>query len=269
MRLGISSYTYVWSVGLPGYPQPSNPLTVSQLLEQAAELGVGLVQIADNLPLHRLAPADLQTLTRERANVDIEVGTRGLRPDHLQTYLELACRLRSPILRVVTDSAEFTPSEDEVVKILRSVMPDFERADVILAIENHDRFNANTLLRMIERIGSRHVGICLDTSNSIACLEAPDYLLDVLGAHVVNFHIKDIHVKRAPHLNGFVVEGTPAGQGQLDIPHLLKRVQKLNEGANAILELWPPPQATIEESIAMECTWAEQSISYLRNYLPD
>ena len=27
MRLGISSYTYVWAAGVPGYPTPDRPMT--------------------------------------------------------------------------------------------------------------------------------------------------------------------------------------------------------------------------------------------------
>jgi hypothetical protein len=62
MRLGISSYTYVWSVGVPGFPAPSQPLTPMGLLEKAVQLGVRVVQIADNLPLHRLTTTELDTL---------------------------------------------------------------------------------------------------------------------------------------------------------------------------------------------------------------
>ena len=51
MRAGLSSYTYTWAVGVPGY-SPARPLTLVQLLERAASLSVSVVQIADNLPLH-------------------------------------------------------------------------------------------------------------------------------------------------------------------------------------------------------------------------
>ena len=54
MRLGISSFTYVWSVGVPGFFAPSQPLAPGGLLEKAVQLGVRVVQIADNLPLDRL-----------------------------------------------------------------------------------------------------------------------------------------------------------------------------------------------------------------------
>ena len=59
MQLGISSYTFSWAVGIPGYPQPLQPLTALALLDRASELGVGVVQIADNLPLDALPPLKL------------------------------------------------------------------------------------------------------------------------------------------------------------------------------------------------------------------
>ena len=53
-RLGISSYTFAWAIGVPGHPTPS-PLSAFDLLERAAEYGVGVLQIADNLPLDRMS----------------------------------------------------------------------------------------------------------------------------------------------------------------------------------------------------------------------
>src|SRR5262245_46995842 len=112
MRLGISSYTFVWAVGVAGYPQPARPLTVDGLLDKAADLGVKVVQIADNLPLHRLSQGELDRLAERAAEqgVALEVGTAGLMPDQLRQYLAVAVRLHSPFLRVVIDSDELQPS---------------------------------------------------------------------------------------------------------------------------------------------------------------
>ena len=139
MQLGISSYTYTWAIGVPG-SLPERPLDAVGLLRKAVALGVGLVQIADNLPLHQLLPAELERLERAAhdLNVAIEVGTRGIAPGHLFAYLDLALRLGSPLVRVVVDTVERQPTESEIVDTLRSLMPAFERARVILAIENHD-----------------------------------------------------------------------------------------------------------------------------------
>ncbi|NTW36601.1 MAG: hypothetical protein HGB17_10810, partial [Syntrophobacteraceae bacterium] len=50
MRLGIGSYTFPWAVGMPGH-RPAQPMTALDLLDKATQLGVGVVQICDNLPL--------------------------------------------------------------------------------------------------------------------------------------------------------------------------------------------------------------------------
>ncbi len=270
MRLGISSYTYTWAVGVPGYPPP-RPMTVMDLVEQAAKLGVSVVQIADNLPLDRLSPSGLNAL-RQRATeleISIEVGTRGIAPDHLHTYLQLAQCLQSPILRVVVDTADHHPSEREVAETISLLIPAFGQAGVCLAIENHDRFGVNALVRILERLGSAHVGICLDTANSLSALEGPRAVVEALGPWTVNLHVKDIVVRRASHSMGFIIEGRPVGRGQLDVPWLLQRLRGMGRDPNAILELWTPPEEMVLETMAKEAAWAATSVEYLRRLIPD
>jgi sugar phosphate isomerase/epimerase len=271
MRLGIGSYTYVWSVGVPGYPAPPRPLTAAGLLAKAAELGVRVVQIADNLPLDKLRDGEIDELARRaaRAGIELEVGTRGVRPDHLRRYLGLAVRLGSPVLRVVPDADGDKPGPDEVAAALRSVAPEFERAGVTLAVENHDWFPAAVLAGIMERVGSPAVGVCLDTANSIGCLEWFDTVLAALARWTVNLHVKDFDVVRPPHHKGFVVEGRPAGRGRLDVPGLLAVLRMAWRDPNAIVELWPPPEPTIEAAVAKEEAWARESVSYLRQFIPD
>src|SRR5262245_10741471 len=227
MRLGISSYTYVWSVGVPGFPQPRHPLTAEGLLAKATELGARVVQLADNLPLDRLSTAELQRLSSQAAEreISLEVGMCGIEPVQLRRYLDLAVRLRSPIVLVVIDTAEVHPAPDEVVMTLRKILPEFARAGVSLAIENHDRFKSATLNEIIERCGGRRIGICLDTANSLGCGEDLQTVLRTLGPHVVNLHLKDFRAVRLAHQKGFVVEGCPAGKGLVDVPHLLTELR--------------------------------------------
>jgi 3-oxoisoapionate decarboxylase len=265
MELGIGSYTYTWAVGVPGSMPPS-PMTATGLVDRAVELGVKLVQIADNLPLGGLAAGELDELESHAAasGVSIEVGTRGIARDHLERYLELAQRFGSGILRVVIDTASHKPTEDEIVETFAGFAPELERAGICLAIENHDRFKARTLARIVERIASPRVGICLDTVNSFGALEGPEAVLDALGPRVVNLHVKDFAIERAGHMMGFVVEGRPAGAGRLDVPWVLEQLRSHGRDPNAILELWTPPQPTLAETIAKEAEWASTSITYLR-----
>ena len=236
-------------------------------VQTAADLGFVRVQIADNLPLHTLTPDELKrlkTLT-EQLELSVEVGTRGITNGNLERYLELATFFRSPILRVVVDSDEHHPNPNEVVRLVREVLPEFEKAGVTLAIENHDRFAARDLLDIIEALDSPNVGICLDTVNSFGALEGPQVVLEALGPFVVNLHIKDFTITRLPHNMGFTITGTPAGQGRLDLPWLVAELQERGREFSGILELWTPLQATLEQTIAKERAWAEESAAYLQS----
>jgi 3-oxoisoapionate decarboxylase len=269
MKLGISSYTYSWSVGVRGYPPP-DPLTAMGLLDKAASMGIHVVQIADNLPLDQLSDSELDALAQhaEDLKIDIEVGTNGIAHGHLHTYIRLAERLKSSILRLVVDTAEHHPSADEVINTVSAVIPEFERANVCLAIENHDRFLSKVLKHILESVGSKHLGICLDTANSFGAMEGPDIVLGTLAPWIVNLHVKDFTIYRASHNLGLIIEGRPAGQGMLDIPWLLGELRSYDHDPNAILELWTPPEEKLEDTIAKELKWAADSVEYLRQLIP-
>jgi len=239
-------------------------------LDWAAELGVRVVQIADNLPLDSLSCSELRDLVRhaDDSGISIEVGTRGIDPSHIRTYLRIARECRSPLLRVVVDSAQHHPSADEVVQILRCELPEFEASGITLAVENHDRFTSRVLVRILQQLESRSVGICLDTVNSFGALEGPEVVVNTMAPWVVNLHLKDFQIRRTSHMMGFVVEGCPAGQGQLNIAWLMSKLKEQRRDTNAILELWPPPEESIEKTIEKEKNWARSSVEYLRGLIP-
>src|SRR4051794_9360137 len=111
MRLGISSYTYVWSIGVPGFAAPKQPLTARGLITTAVALGVGVVQFADNLPLDQLSSVEIEqlaSLAREH-ELRLEVGACGIEASHLRKYLNLAVRLQSPLVRTLIDTDNCQP----------------------------------------------------------------------------------------------------------------------------------------------------------------
>jgi hypothetical protein len=81
--------------------------------------------------------------------------------------------------------------------------------------------------------------------------------------------VKDFAVRREWHMMGFRVEGRPAGRGQLNVPRLLNLLDSAGARCNAILELWPPEQATLRATIALEQRWVEESITYLRTLIKE
>jgi sugar phosphate isomerase/epimerase len=266
MQIGISSWTYPWAIGVSGFAPPSRPMTLSGLLEQAALLKVGVVQIADNLPLHKLDPIERRD-AREQAEelgLAIEVGTRGVEPAHLLCYLEIAAEFDAVLLRTLTHNGDSQPQLEHAEEWIRQVLPQFEEAGITLGLENYEKHSCRDLAALVRRIDSRNLGICLDTVNSLGSLETPKDVVKHLGPFTVNLHIKDFAIDRVPQMMGFVVSGSPAGAGRLEIPWLLEQVASQNN-TSAVLEQWPPLLETGEATIANERSWAEQGVRYLRS----
>lgn len=266
MKPGISSYTYTWAIGVPG-KEPKIPMTANQLIAKAVELGVKVVQIADNLPLHRFSRAELlqiHNLSKE-FKIQIEVGARKMTPENLERYIDLAEFFHSPILRFVIDGKDFQPNLDEINTTIASAIPLLEKNNIVLAIENHDRFKASEFVEMVERANSEKVGICLDSVNSMGAGESLETIIEKLAPFTVNLHVKEFSVKRVFHQMGFVVEGCPLGEGMLPVRELIQKVSK--KCHSAILEQWTPPEETLKETIEKEAIWAQSSINHLKNIL--
>ncbi len=241
-------------------------MTLSGLLEQAAVLNVGVVQIADNLPLHKLDAVERRD-AREQAEglgLAIEVGTRGVEPAHLLRYLDIATEFDAVLLRTLTHNGDSQPCLEQTEKWIRQVLPQFEDAGITLGLENYEKHSCRDLAALVRRVDSRNLGICLDTVNSLGALEPPEDVVKHLGPFTVNLHIKDFAIDRVPQMMGFVVSGAPAGAGRLEIPWLLKQVAS-QASTSAILEQWPPLLETDEATLANERRWAEQGVTYLRS----
>ena len=265
MQLGLSSYTYTWAVGVPGF-FPAKPLSASDLIDKASSRGMNLVQIADNLPLENFPPIELEKLLRHATskNVSIEMGGRKATPEHTLKCLKTAEYLHSSILRMVIDGSDFEPELNSIIAIIKDLLPEFESRKIRLAIENHDRFKARDFEKIIQSVGSKCVGICLDSVNSMGAGEGFEEVFRILLPYTINLHIKDFIIRRFSHKMGIIIEGSPAGKGMLNIIDTLERLTLLNRCQSAILELWTPPELKIEETIKKEEVWASESIEYLK-----
>lgn len=268
MILGISSYSYTWAVGVPGH-LPEQRLTELNLLTKAGEVGVSLVQIADNLPLHEMTEDRIDALvtTAARKNIRLEAGSNRMTRENLERYIILAERIKSPILRFVIDSDDYKPSLNEIISIIRNAEPELKKNNVTLALENHDRLFTYQFVDIIEKINSPFVGVCLDCANSLGAGEGLHAVVSALAPYAVNFHLKEISIKRKFHKMGFDIEGKPFGEGNLPLEWMLERLTK--KCKTAILEQWTPPEESLAATIEKENRWAAQSIAYLRKYFKD
>lgn len=264
MQLGISTYTYGWSIGVTGNI-PAKPMSVSELLVKAVDFGLNLVQIGDNVPLHLANGQELfeiHKLALEN-HVSLEIGARGLTSQNLINYILLAEKLDSRLLRFVIDFPGYEPKLSEVVSIIRNHLSLLEDKNITLGIENHDRLLAREFVDLMETIGSERIGICLDSVNSMGAGQGLEEVVNSLAPYTVNLHVKDFGISRLPHLMGFQIDGRPAGQGMLNVPWLLDKIKPFGRCKTAVLEQWVVPEATLDRTIAKEIAWAEESIRYL------
>ncbi|MDA8228228.1 MAG: TIM barrel protein [Desulfitobacterium hafniense] len=267
MRIGIGSYTYTWAIGVPGYSWPKKPLTAEGLLSKARALGVSVVQIADNLPLHELNLTELNSLRRsaDELGITIEIGTSGFETPHLLKYLEIAKVLDAKLLMTFLENS-FTPIEQVRTKI-EQVLPQFVEAGVSIAIQNNEHHSREDLTTLIQEVNNPFVGVCLDPANSIGVLQCPDSVIAGLAPYTISYHIKDFTITRFNDRMGFSMKGSPVGEGMLDFPWAFEVLNSFGKKPNLILELWTPFTQSIERTIAIEDDWANRSIKYLTERL--
>jgi 3-oxoisoapionate decarboxylase len=279
LKLGINTYTYMWSIGFqganPAYPdraaRPAAPLTALGLLEKARELGIHLVQTGPNLPLDRLPESELERFIRAAREWDIalELGTRGLDPAHVVRQVTLAKRLGVTLIRTLPEiGGQYAREARQLLPALAELRPVLERDGIRLAVET-GRLPAAELKAVLDEIDSPLIGVVLDTVNSLAVPEGWKDVARALAPHTMCLHYKDFVIKRAWHMMGFICEGTSSGQGQVDARWLLETLTASPYDFNVIIELWPPEQASLEDTVRLEHQWAEKSVPYLRQYIPN
>lgn len=263
MRIGISSWSCPWAVGVPGYPAAQRPMGAADLLQLALEAGAQVLQIADNLPLHTLPHEALRTLGQEAAlqGIALEAGTKGLAPENLLKYLDIAVALNAKLLRTLPHDGPDRPDFEEALRRLRTVKSAFEAAGVMLAIENHDYYPSQWLRRLLEAADSPFIGVCLDAVNNLGLGESFREVLVALGPWTVNFHCKDYLISRKPTMLGFDVVGAVAGEGMLDLK-LVKST--LRDDISWILESWLPWQGDSQATLSIERDWLKKGMANLR-----
>ncbi|MFW6189053.1 MAG: sugar phosphate isomerase/epimerase family protein [Planctomycetota bacterium] len=270
MRLGISSFALSWAVGIPGYP-PERPLAAAEILDRAAQLEVGVVQFGDNLPLHELPEDELHDLDTHARDlgIELELGVSGHGPDLLRAYLRLCRVFDARVLRVMPGWPELFPDRGDAVESVREVADEFAEAGVAIGLENFEAYGVADLARAVRTVDHPAAGACLDTINSIGAVESPEYVIETLAPLAVNVHLKDYAIRRFDHRLGLVVEGRPCGQGRLDIGGLLRALEATDRDPNVILELWTPPEQDIEDTVAKESEWLEESVAHMHPLLPE
>ena len=261
--IGLGTYAYFWQHS----ERAPEPLSLVGALEDTREQGVELFQICDFAPLDTMTDAELRDAASAARDlgVAIELGTKGIAPEHLSRFLRLAEIFDARLVRSMVYAPDSRPTLAEAETWLRSSIRSFESAGVTLALETYEQLATADLTGLVERVGSRSLGICLDPANVVARLEQPWACVEQAAPHVVNVHVKDFAFARQDGWVGFTYSGAAMGSGMHDYPHLLATVRPRERGINEIVEHWLPWQADAETTIRTEREWTRTTLEYLRS----
>lgn len=98
------------------------------------------------------------------------------------------------------------------------------RLGVQLAVENHKDWRIDEFTDLLKKLSSKHVGVCLDTGNSIALLEDPMAVVEAYAPWTMTTHFKDMAVEECPE--GFLLSEVPFGTGFLDLGKMVTVLRK-------------------------------------------
>lgn len=235
-RLGVVQYSYALRLSADRAAGKTGLSDLLAFLEHCHELGAGGVQVG-------LGIRDKDYLARlrkklEAYDMDLE-GTIRLPKDRADTErfaAEARCAREAgvKVLRTVLLGGrryeQFSRAEDfrraceQAEQSVKLAEPIVAKNDLFLAIENHKDYRAEELMDLLRRLGSRHVGVCVDTGNSIALLEDPLEVVRTLAPRAFTVHLKDMAV--AEYEEGFLLAEVPLGEGFLDVRKMIELLRK-------------------------------------------
>lgn len=266
MNLGLGSYTFRWSIGHKGL-NPLEPIAAADLLDVAKSLKLGVVQYADNCPLHVLTSGELSSLKSkaDELGIAIELGTQSFNAQEVEDYIAIGRAVDAKILRVALDGPDAEKPIAELAAEFKALLPKAKDAGLRVAIENHFNYPSPRLVQLLEAIDDEGVGVCLDVANSICAGEWPMETVNMLAAHTINLHLKDYVIVPDPYGVGFVIHGCPLGQGRTDCRAVLNAMP--TQDMTVILEHWLPRSDEMSVACRQEHSWLAQSVLFAREEL--
>ncbi|MEU1306548.1 sugar phosphate isomerase/epimerase family protein [Streptomyces shenzhenensis] len=262
MAYGISTYAYFWRIS----DRAPEPLSLTDMLRDTAELGGQVFQICDYAPIESYDAARLADVraTARDLGLRLELGTRGIRAERLDTYLRLARELDVTLVRSMLNTADHRPGTAEAVALLKQAVPRYADAGVTLGLETYEQVATDDLLTVVREVASPHLGVVLDPGNSVARLERPVDVVAATAPYVVNIHVKDFAFTRRDGWVGFTYAGCPLGEGLLDHAGMIAAVRPGERGINQIVEHWLPWQDEgFDATARLEHQWTQHSINTL------
>jgi sugar phosphate isomerase/epimerase len=262
IMIGLSTYAFFWQIS----ERAPEPLTLDALLSRTRSLGAQVFQICDYAPLQTYSDARLADLreSAEALEITLELGTKGIRPEHLEDYLRMADRLGARLIRSMVNAPDHRPAPSEAERLLKASLPAFEASGVTLALETYEQQDSADLVALVENVGSRRLGICLDPANCVANLEHPVAVIERCAPYVANLHVKDFAFTRRGGWVGFTLEGVALGEGLLPYEYMIEKVDPAARGINQVIEHWLTWQGDYERTARAENAWNARNLERMR-----
>jgi sugar phosphate isomerase/epimerase len=228
----------------PDYPSVSDPVdfvaAAARFGAAGIQTGIGL-RDADYLARLRVSLERHQMYLEGTVSLPKNADGVARFDDELRVAKEAGIR----VLRTVCmngrryetyDAAEqFRQFADQSWTALQLAEPVARRHGIRLAVENHKDWRIDEMLGWLKRLSSEHVGVCLDTGNSIALLEEPHEVVEAYAPWTFTTHLKDMGV--AEYDDGFLLSEVPLGQGFLDLPRVIATLHKARPDVRLNLEM--------------------------------
>jgi len=246
-RLGIANFSY--NIRLRAERSGTVKSRLADplgFLNHCHEIGAGGVQM--NIGVRD--KAYIQKLRRQALSSGMFIeGSAGLPRDsskveNFEAIVRTTKEVGAKVIRVAIggrryeqfDKAEeFKAFAERTWKSLQLAEPVVARHGMRLAIENHKDFRIDQMLGMLRRLDSEYIGVCVDTGNSFALLEDPMDVIEAYAPYGYSAHLKDMAV--AEYEDGFLLADVPLGQGVLDLPRIVRILEKARPNIQFSLEM--------------------------------
>jgi sugar phosphate isomerase/epimerase len=270
MRLGLTSYTLRWAVGgdfrFGDKFRPEKPLDAFDLVDKVSALGLGVLQIADNVSLD-LTAQEYRRLgeAAKRKGIALQLGAEGISRSVVEEHSRTANLIGCSLLNLYAAKRE--PVETIAVRI-RRFLPFLRDHELTMTLENEDSgiYSCHELADILSQVNDPLVRACIDTMNSAVILENPLETVKALAPSAVCIHLKDFTIKRES-VSGFTVFGTPVGKGMLDVKAVLNMVTKAGRNPDILLEQFMGRRGNEAETLKEEERWMKEGIRFMRQIM--
>lgn len=219
---------------------------VFKFIDDAASLGFSGVNISlagpdnDRLPPHRHLGGDtdehLENVAAylRKKHLSVEVDTDGTDTPRLMEAIRVARALNASVVRTFTHHEPGPEMFDRTLADLQNIAGPAQVEEVVIALENHEEFTADELVKIMKQVPGHSVLLLYDFGNGLPVLEDPADALEKMKDWVVSCHMKDCIIVKAEDgpLSVPCSMGVPLGRGAVDLAHLTKEL--VNSGLHRI-----------------------------------